>query len=216
MNHLKEHFCRLLACLVLCMAPLAANAAVTVFDNGPPNHESGNNMGFAWQADDFTICACVPIVGVTFWSLEAEGAYRGSISWSIVRDLGGPALASGTQSLVNRTSLGSYLGLNEYRNEFNFGAPLTLAAGTYWLVLHNGSFSDMGDPNEFLWETTGPNASAYGMETFDGSTWTPNFNQHAFVISAVPEPGPVAMLMAGLVVAGSLRRREQRSAKFVR
>jgi hypothetical protein len=215
MKHLKEHFCRLLACLMLCAAPLAANAVV-VFDNGPPNHESGNNMGFAWQADDFTICACQPINGVTFWSLEAEGAYRGSISWSIVRDLGGPELASGTQTMVTRTSLGTYLGLNEYRNEFTFDTALKLAAGTYWLVLHNGSFSNMGDPNEFLWETANGNASALGMESFDGVTWTPNFNQHAFVISAVPEPGQLAMLMAGLIVAGSLRRREQRSAKFVR
>jgi hypothetical protein len=203
------------ACVLACALPAVAGAA-TIYDNGPPDHQNAFNMGYAWQADDFTLSAGQVPTSLTFWSLEASGAYRGSISWSIMSSLGGSVLGSGTSTLVTRTNTGSFLGLTEYRNEFNFGS-LALGAGTYWLVLHNGAFSNLADPNEFLWETAAANASANGMESFDGGvSWSTIPGQHAFVLSAVPEPGSVAMLVGGLLLAGCLRRREQRDAPFVR
>jgi hypothetical protein len=222
MRNMKEHFCCLLACaaVLLCGAPAPARAATVVFDSGPPNHASANNLGFAWQADDFGLAAGTSISNISFWSVEAAGAYRGSISWAIVSGLGasgGVTLASGTQSMVSRTSLGSVLGLDEYRNDFSLNAPVALGAGTYWLVLHNGSFSNLGDPNEFLWETAAANGTAGGLESFDsGATWSPNGNQHAFQVSAVPEPASVAMLMAGSLLMACLRRRQQRPEPFAR
>jgi hypothetical protein len=212
MNVLKQLFCRAFACAALAAAALPASAGAyggaggPVFDNGAPDHASGNNMGFAWQADDFTLGATTSLGGLTFWSLEAPDAYRGSISWEILGDAGGSPstsiLASGSAGTVSRSLLGSYLGLDEYANGLDFGA-LSLGAGTYWLVLHNGSLANLGDPNEFLWETTGANGTLPGMETYDkGMSWSSNFNEHAFVMSAVPEPGPLSMLAAGLGVLG--------------
>jgi hypothetical protein len=214
MKTLKTQICRLLACTALVAAALPAASAANVYDNGAPNHESGNNMGYAFQAEDFALGAGTSINGISFWSLEAADAYRGSISWAIVGDSGGmptgSILASGTQSSVTRTSLGSYFGLTEFSNAFSLSSPLSLGAGTYWLVLHNGSFDNLGDPNEFLWETTLANATARGMESFDGGvTWTSNFNEHAFQVSAVPEPASVLMLAAGMLVVSALRRRDQ-------
>jgi hypothetical protein len=220
MNVLKQRICRVAACAALALAALPASAGGygggIVYDNGAPDHLSGNNMGFAWQADGFTLGSSTALTDLTFWSLEAAGAYRGSISWEIVSDGGGKPsstiIASGDTSAVTRTLLGNYLGLDEYSNGLSFGA-LSLGAGTYWLVLHNGSLSNLGDPNEFLWETTGPNASYAGMETFDkGASWSSNFNEHAFLVSAVPEPEAPAMLAGGLLLLGlAMRRQEKRS-----
>lgn len=221
MKNPKQQLCALLACAaVLVAAPLAAHAGGgVVYDNGAPDHQSGNNMGFAWQADDFSLAAGASITGLSFWSLEADGAYRGSISWSILSDAngapGGTVIASGTESSIARTGLGSWLGLDEFRNDFSLATPLALEAGTYWLVLHNGAASDTGDPNEFLWETSALNGSTPGMEMLDsGAPWSSNFNEHAFQVSAVPEPASVLMLAAGLMLAGWIRRRGQGSAPF--
>lgn len=219
MKNLIQQLCCQLACasVMLFGLPHFAQAQI-VYDNGPPDHVSGNNLGFANQAEDFRLSAGQTLTDVHFWSLEQSGAYRGSISWSILGDVGGvpgAVLASGTQGLVSRTSLGSVLGLNEYRNDFDLNVQLALGTGNYWLVLHNGSFADQGDPNEFLWETAAANATMRGQESFDnGATWGTNFNEHAFQVSAVPEPAAVLMLLAGMVLVGSLRRRNLRTPAF--
>ena len=207
--------------LALCALGGAAHAQadVIIYDNGAPNHVSGNNMGFAYQAEDFHLSAATTLTDIHFWSLEADGAYRGSISWSILCDCGGApgsnVLASGTQSMVTRSSTGSYLGLNEYSNSFLLNAPLNISAGNYWLVLHNGAMSNLGDPNEFLWETTNNNATVRGMESFAiGGAWTTNAQEHAFQISAVPEPAHALMLLAGLVVATGIGRRQRATEQF--
>jgi hypothetical protein len=222
MKNLKQKFCCLLACaagLLFGVQPYAM-ADIVVYDNGAPDHLSGNNMGFARQAEDFTLSAGTILTDVHFWSLEASGAYRGSISWAILTNVccqPGATLASGTQGAVTRTNTGSYLGLTEYLNEFNFNTPVTVGTGTYWLVLHNGSFSDNGDPNEFLWETAAGNASRPGRESFDNlPVWTSNFNQHAFQITAVPEPSLVLMLLAGMALVACVRQRDQRSDTFAK
>lgn len=217
MKVLKQRICRAFACAALALAALPAGAGGygdpggVIVDNGAPDHQNGNNMGFAWQADDFTLGTATSLSDFTFWSLEAAGAYRGSISWQILADNGGvPSsliLASGATNSVARSLVGSYLGLDEYTNGVGLGS-LSLAAGTYWLVLHNGSPGNLGDPNEFYWETAGANATVGGMESFDaGMTWTGNFSEHAFQISAVPEPEMALMLSGGLLLLGVAYRR---------
>jgi hypothetical protein len=225
MKNPKQTIQRFIACasVLACALPGLARAASPIYDNGPPDHQTASNMGMAWQAEDFTIGAGQSPTSLTFWTLEDHtGAdpYRGSISWSILSSPGGSVLGTGTASAATRTlaTATTYLGgLNEYRYDFSFGSALGLAAGTYWLVLHNGAFSNLDDPNEFLWETAAANASATGMESFDGGlTWSPTPYQHAFVLSAVPEPASVAMLAGGLLLAGCLRRRERHNPTFAR
>jgi hypothetical protein len=205
------------ACLMACAAPYAA-AQVVVVDNSPPDHLNGNNMGFAFQAEDFTLAAGTTLTGVRFWSLEGGNPYRGSISWSITQDDGsgpGTAIASGVESGVTRSALGSYLGLQEFRNDFTLNTPLTLGPGSYWLVLHNGAPGNLGDPNEFLWESAAANATRSGVERFANSgPWTTNGTEHAFQISAVAEPAEVLMLMLGLSLLVCLKRRDGRSDNF--
>ena len=220
MKNPKPQLRRLLACaacLVFGAVPYAA-AQVLVVDNSPPNHLTGNNMGFAFQAEDFTLAAGTTVTGISFWSLESGNPYRDSISWSITQDSGGgpgTALASGVQSGVTRNALGSYLGLQEFRNDFALNTPLTLGPGSYWLVLHNGAPGNLGDPNEFLWESAAANATMSGVERFANSgPWATNGTEHAFQISAVAEPGQVLMLMIGMTLLVCLKRRDESSENF--
>ena len=221
MKNLTHKFSCLLACAcILFGATPHALADIVVVDNSPPNHLNGSNLGFAFQAEDFRLAAGATLTSVRFWSLEGSGAYRGNISWSIMSNgagaPGATTLASGTQNSVSRTALGSYLDLTEYRNDFGLGTPLMLGAGTYWLVLHNGAPGNLGDPNEFYWETTAVNSTLRGSERFDRlSGWTSNGLEHAFQVSAVPEPAHVLMLLAGMTLVGCIRRGEARSARFV-
>ncbi|MES2128133.1 MAG: PEP-CTERM sorting domain-containing protein [Pseudomonadota bacterium] len=202
-------FMRQLCCTFACAASLHA-AAATAYDNGPPDQANGNNMGFAWQADDFTLAVAATLGSVRFWSLEVSGTYRGAISWSILKDAAGTpgsVIASGTQGAVARSAVGSALGLSEFQNDFMLNLPLALGSGHYWLMLHNGAPSNLGDPNEFLWEATYANASVRGMESFDqGASWSGNLEEHAFQLAPVPEPAHYAMLGAGLLLLLSRRR----------
>jgi hypothetical protein len=220
MNNLKQQFWRLLACAACLLGgavPYAA-ASVVVVDNSPPNHLTGNNLGFAFQAEDFSLAAGTTLTGVSFWSLEGDSAYRGRITWSIMSDgSGAPSgtLATGTQAAVSRTALGAYLGLQEFRNDFALNAPLTLGAGTYWLVLHNGCPCNLGDPNEFLWESAADNGTLRGVERFGQSgPWTSTGTEHAFQVSAVAEPAHVLMLLVGMTLLACLKRGEQSSENF--
>jgi hypothetical protein len=214
MKKIQQQFRHALACAAaLCCMHGAHAAGPVVFDNGPSDHISGNNMGFALQADDFTLGGEAVLESIVFTSAEASGAYRGSIWWAVMGNEGGmpgaTTLASGSQSSVLRTSLGQFDGLTEYSNSFRLNAPLQLAAGTYWLVLHNGSPTDFGDPNEFLWASAAANKSYGGAESFGpGAAWTGNFNEHAFRVSAVPEPAQLLMLLAGCGAVFGLRRRQ--------
>jgi len=217
----RSRFATLRSVLALALGLAAACAqAQTVYDNGAPDHASGNNMGFAFQAEAFHLASGDTIGTIEFWSLEAASTYRNQISFQIRADDGGAPgnvlMLQGTTALVDRAAMGSYLGLTEFRNTFALSAQLALAPGDYWLVLHNGGLADVGDPNEFLWETTaGAGGQMGGYEAFSADgPFTRNFQEHAFMISAVPEPGPGLSLLAGLaVLAGVSRRAGSRTFK---
>ncbi|TFW30422.1 hypothetical protein E4L96_00060 [Massilia arenosa] len=189
----------------------AAQADTVVYDNGSPDHASGNNLGFALQAEDFRLTVQARLTTIEFWTLEAADAYRGSISYEIRWNAGGALGASILQgtAAVTRTATGTYQGLTEYHNSFDLPSPLLMDPNPYWLILHNGGLDNFTDPNEFLWETAAMQPGQLGgAEAFSqGGPFTPNFQEHAFRISAVPEPCPAFALVAGLGVLAALGRR---------
>ena len=204
--------------LALAAVP-GANAAV-VYNNGSPNQANANNLGIVLQADDFVLSGTTTITDVHFWSLEAAGDYRGGIFWALALNAGGSPgafVASGLQTVVARAATGiNALGFAEFQIDFNLNAPVNLAAGTYWLVLHNGARTNLGDPNDFYWETTANNATVRGRESDDNAvSWTSNGNEHAFFLTGnaagvVPEPATALILATGLVGLLGMRRKNLR------
>ncbi len=204
-----------IAAAMLFAAP-GAKAAI-VWDNGGPDQALGSEMNARVQAENFTLGAASLVTEVLFWSIEKFG-YDGSITWQIYSDsagVPGVALFSGNTAAVTRVPtgvVGLFGVLDEFENSFSVGA-LPLAAGSYWLGLHNGELF-FTDDRLYYWETTSSSNPPTGHEDeapFGVGGWFNNGQEHAFqVIGAqgvVPEPGTMALLgLGGLAV---LRRRRR-------
>lgn len=207
--------------LKLAAAALTLQAATAwaapVWTNGTPDFVNGSVMSDTYQAEDFSLGSSTTLTGITFWSVEAAGAFSGSISWEIFSGVpGGTVVASGSASTITRTAAGSLSGLNVIQNQFSVSVA-DLAAGTYWLAMHNGSISSTAF-NDFYWATAADNASARGRELWlvdPSSGWTTNGYEHAFSIDgrpggggAAPEPSTAALAVLAMmgVVAQRLRR----------
>lgn len=205
-----------LGLLVLATASVA-NAAV-IYNNGAQNGTGANNLGIALQADDFVLSGQSTITDVHFLSIEGASDYRNGIFWALASNAtGSPGafIASGFQSVVARVATGlNVLGFDEFENDFNLNAPVNLAAGTYWLILHNGTRTNVNDPNDFYWETSNNNSTVRGQESFDdAASWDTNFNEHAFFLTGtvenvVPEPSVAWILATGLMILLCLRRKD--------
>jgi hypothetical protein len=216
-------------CVALCALQASAAMALTVWDNGGPTvvlaDQGGSNLSEFQQAEDFTLSAASNLTSATFWSLEDSAAdYRGSIFYEITNSFAGApgatVFGSGT-AITTRTAAGTAAGLTQYKNDFSLSVN-NLAAGTYWITLHNGALSSPGF-TDFYWSFTDINAT--NNPTFRGkelalppmiaTPWSTNDREHAFLIGGelvpeVPEPETWLLLSIGLT-ALALRSRFSKS-----
>jgi hypothetical protein len=210
--------------LFSCHAIGTAQASTLVWDNGGPAviHQGGSNMSDTFQAEDFILTVATDLSGVTFWDLEGGvGEYNGSIFWRLATNLGGSpndagVIAGGTAT-PTRTASGTVLGFNQVRNDFSI-AVNGVAAGSYWLELHNGPLTTTAF-TDYYWsfaEAGGANLMSNpgqekGLNPLTG--WTTNDSEHAYnlqgtaAVVVAPEPGTTVLLLAGLAISAGLQRK---------
>lgn len=197
-------------------AGLAGNAcASVVVNNGPPNQTGGSDANSFLEADNFTLAAASTNLNlVRFWALQSIAAdYTGSISWSINQNSGGSpgaSVASGSANPLGVATGVAALGFFEFSYQFAINA--TLAAGNYWLVLHNGP-NNAQPGGDFYWEWSSDQGNSMNFDlTSSPSSWTSNLAELAFQLEArdpqgVPEPATLALVVAGLAAATVRGRR---------
>lgn len=220
---IKKHLLQL--CVALCALQTSAVMALTVWDNGGPTvvlaDQGGSNMSEFQQAEDFTLSTASNLTSMTFWSLEASALdYSGSIFYEITSNVAGApgatVFGSGTAT-TTRTAAGTSAGLTQYKNDFSLSVN-NLAAGTYWITLHNGALSSPGF-TDFYWSfadltpTNTPTlrGKELALPPMVATPWSTNDREHAFLLGGelVPEvPEPETWLLFGTgLTALALRSR---------
>lgn len=206
--------------------PLSVHGAL-IYNNGLPDHVSGDNMTEFQVAEDFAITAAANITNIRFWSIQSAAAdYSGSVFWAIYNNAAGQpgSVAQGPATVaVAETPTGFTTGFGYIEYVLNIPVAFSLGVGNYWLGLHNGSLANTS-PTEMLWSTTAVGIGSSGLYRDQGS-WISTGNEHAFQLDGtlqgpppppppppgVPEPGTLALFAGGL--AAALFGRRNKSGK---
>ncbi|MGI8924577.1 MAG: PEP-CTERM sorting domain-containing protein [Fimbriimonadales bacterium] len=205
---------RLLSLSAMVTGLTAGASAQLLYDNGPPNQASGNEMTQWLQAENFTLTGNATLGWIRFWTIEDSvfGSYDGNVDWFVFDNNGGipgSIVDSGSVTNPSKTFLQSgILGVfDEYVYDLDIADVALTGSTDYWLGLHvNVGY---GSRREIYWETTSAGNAPTGQES-DGGTmnnWFGNGQEHAFELyGPVPEPSTIAVL--GVLGALMLRRRK--------
>ncbi|HWF01458.1 MAG TPA: PEPxxWA-CTERM sorting domain-containing protein [Caulobacteraceae bacterium] len=207
------------AALTICAAGAASASDPVLYSNGPINGEVDAftiDQGFQ-IADSFTLTHASTLTGVTLSLWQYPGDTTTSVDWGITTTANsypvtGTAVVT-QDSVVSALNGDSYTTVND-----SFALPdVTLAAGTYYLVLQNASVT-AGDP--VYWDSNEGVSVAYAnwygnLANYDydnNLTNSPSSSSETFsilgVVTAAPEPGTWAMMLVGAaVIGGALRSR---------
>lgn len=197
------------------LAGLASSAGASlIYNNGLPNQSGGSEMNEFLEADNFSLGASTLLNTVRFWSLQTVAAdYSGTIDWSIRQNTAGiigSVLASGLAAPAGVSTGATTLGLNEFRYEF--GISELLAAGDYFLVLHNGA-NGTTPAGDFYWAWASDTGDSMNFDQPSSGPWTSNLAELAFQLEGtaasmtVPEPSTFFLVAASGLAAAARRRR---------
>ncbi len=203
--------------LVLAIAlAVPAVSQTEIYDNGPINGTIDAwtiNFGFA-VSDSFTVSGGnSAVTGLPFGSFMLPGDILTSVELSITSsEFGGTSYFDQVVSITQSDCISNQYGYNICHQNATFNGP-TLANGTYWLTLDNGT-TNTGDP-AYWDENSGVGCQSDGCpssasENSIGTIPSESFTLygHSSGTGSTPEPSSIMLFGSGVLgVAGMLRRR---------
>jgi hypothetical protein len=194
------------------LVTLPASATQVLFDGGPPDDVGAGIGSYPYTfAESFVLPVSSQITGITFWTWTRPGYFPSTVSWAISTDWtpGTAFVASGSQVSLSYTNAGPY-GIFEQSDASLAVSGLTLAPGTYWLILSDEEATDAsGDVLGGLWVAgSNPPATESGYVIF--SAFPDPYLKDFQILGeplVTPEPGMCLLLAFGLAGVGALRRK---------
>lgn len=203
---MKSSFSAVAMATLLFATGAAPVSAGILYDNAGPSTGITNAWGISFgisTANSFEFLTPATVYGVNFVVWTHPGTTLDSIDWAILSvPVGGTTYASGTATSITQTVLPLPMvdGIYDVDSE-SFSIPsLTLAAGTYWLLLQNAIVSN-GD--HIYWDQSdGPSQawnSDYGYlaTSYSGACNVPCTYSETFQL-VTPEPASFVLMAVGL------------------
>ncbi len=201
-----------------------ANAAII---SNLPDNVGGNGITSARLADPFTLGAPATVGSIRFWwsmnTARPLSDFSGTITYAFYQDSGGAVgsgLGSGTVAGLISTPTGNFASQGTcgapncpvQQVDFTLTSPISLAAGNFWLELHEGATVTANDATTTFWMTSAQTGGALTCTLPCASGFTLALSkQYAYELNAaetgVPEPATLALVGAGLACVLLRRRR---------
>jgi PEP-CTERM motif len=194
----------------LCLASQAS--ADVLYDNGPSAGNDTYSINDGVISDSFVLAQASTITGVDFVGWTGHGATISSLRFGIVSTPSNFTLST-TVNVANGSLLGSnFPGIWDVRADSFSVGNVSLAAGTYYLVIGNAIASTGNTPVDFSvgWDENGGPSSA--TASCCGGVFPSNSFQILGFADAVPEPSTWAMMILGFAGVGFMAYRRRSSA----
>lgn len=208
----------------LALLTLAKGADAQIFTNGTPDQSQANARGISLfrSADDFSLASSASVTSIRFWMLATDQSFAGLLSYAFYNNSAGAlgsVVSSGSVSNVTPTFLSHVPGFiyNTYQVDINLPSALNLAAGTYWLELHDGATLTTNNNADVYWSISANMAGNARQSMVPTIPTDPTNNALSFSLygtfntasTTVPEPSTMALSFAGLVALGLVRLRKR-------
>lgn len=191
----------------------SASASTVVYDGSGP--AAGPLLQAYWSnitssqnfMMEFTLSQTTPVDGVSLWASTTFSNNPQSVTVRLRADAGGKPSAVNLAE-INLAALTSSTANPDGTTSTDVAmfAPISLAAGTYWIGL-SGS-------DDLTLSTFGTFSPSVGLYQLDGESLAgaPAIGQEAFqVFSAAPEPAAWAMMLVGLGAVGATVRSRRKA-----
>jgi hypothetical protein len=194
---MKKFGLSVLPALGLAFAAPAASATV-LYDNGPVTGSNAYFINGNAIADSFTLATASTVTGVNFAVWSFGGAIT-TVDWGITSTANSFPI-TGTAAVTIGASDGT-VGPYTINSDSFLTGDVTLAAGTYYLVLQNAIGATVA------WDVSSGPSTAF--DKLDHITIPSETFQITGISAAVPEPSTWAMMLLGFAGVGFMAYRRK-------